>query len=139
MLKVFQSIPALLRFRVNFDTSSIEPLSNDFPMVAGNVLDFVLIQDQIVYSMDIIHEPFSTTMTASDEVQKERPSVGVLKIATCQSLCEDSGGQDLPLIAAMEQRLQVQPDFYQTSATKGKSLRDLLYGLESLRKHGGEE
>ncbi len=108
----------------------------------GNVIDVVVIQDQgaVVYSMDTVHKAFSTTTVASDQAQKKRFAIGVMKITqNAMSEMFMQQGQDPQLVTAMEQCIQRQSFIHENPTAKGKSMRDLLYGLESLRKRGGEE
>ena len=141
VLMIFRSIPALFHFRMDIEVEKMEYVGTYGPL-NGNVIDVVTIQDQgeVVYSMDTVHEAFSTTTVANDQAQKERFTIGVMKITqnAMSEMCLQQS-QHLQLVTAMEQCIQMQPFIPENSTAKGKSLRDLLYGLESLRKRGGEE
>lgn len=107
----------------------------------GNVIDFAILQEQgtVVYSMDTIHEPFSTTAVASDLKQQTRPSIGATSSGSMFAPPEKNVGSHGKLIASMEQCVKDQPFVMQEAPGKGRSMRELLYGLESLRKRGGED
>ena len=141
LLMIFPRIPALFHFRIDTEAGKIEYMGTYGPL-KGNVIDIAVIQDQgaVVYSMDTVHEAFSTTTVANDQAQKERFTTGVMKITqnAMSKMCMQQH-QHPQLVTAMEQCIQRQPFIYENSTAKGKSLRDLLYGLESLRKRGGEE
>lgn len=138
---IFYSIPALFHFRMDIELEELGYVKTYGPL-EGNVIDVVAIPDQgaVVYSMDTLHEAFSTTTVANDQAQKERLPIGVMKITQdamsemCLQQC-----QHPQLVTAMEQCIQRQSFIHENSTAKGKSMRDLLYGLESLRKRGGEE
>lgn len=138
---MFHSIPALFYFRMDIEVEKMEYVGTCGPLI-GNVIDVVAVQDQgaVVYSMDTVHEAFSTSTVANDQAQKERSIIGVTKITqnTMSEMCLQQS-QHLQLVTAMEQCIQRQSVIHENSTAKGKSMRDLLYGLESLRKRGGEE
>ena len=141
MLMIFHRIPALFHFHINTEAEKIGYMGTYGPL-KGNVIDVAFIQDEgaVVYSMDTVHEAFSTTRVANDQAQKERFSIGVMKITqnARSELCMQQH-QHPQLVTAMEQCIQRQAIIHENSTAKGKSMRDLLYGLESLRKRGGEE
>ena len=126
---------------MNTEVEKMEYMGTYGPL-EGNVIDVAVIQDQraVVYSVDTVHEPFSTTMVTNDQAQKERSTIGLMKITQNANveMCMQQH-QHPQLITAMEQCIQRQSFIYENSMAKGKSMRDLLYGLESLRKRGGEE
>ena len=141
VLMRFHSIPALFHFRMDIEVEKMI-YSGTYGPLNGNVIDVVAIQDQgaVAYSMDTVHEAFSTTKVANDQAQKERSTIGVMKI-TQNAMSEMSlqQSQHPQLVTAMEQCIQRQLFIHENSTAKGKSMRDLLYGLESLRKRGGDE
>ncbi len=141
VLIIFHRIPALFHFRIDTEAGKIEYMGTYGPF-KGNVIDVAVIQDQgvVVYSMDTVHEAFSTTMVASDQARKERFTIGFMKITQNErsEMCMQQH-QHPQLVTAMEQCIQRQSFIHENSTAKGKSMRDLLYGLESLRKRGGEE
>ena len=138
---LFHSIPALFHFCIDTEVEKMEYMGTYGPL-KGNVIDVAVIQDQgvVVYSMDTVHEAFSTTTVANDQAQKERFAIGVMKITqnAMSEMCMQQR-QHPQLVTAMEQCIQRQSFIHENSTAKGKSMRDLLYGLESLRKRGGEE
>ena len=142
VLMIFHRIPALFHFRIHIEAGKIEHMGTYGPL-EGNVINVAVIQDQgaVVYSMDTVHEAFSTTTTvATDQVQHERFPIGVMKITenARSEMCMQQH-QHPQLVTAMEQCIQRQSFIHENLTAKGKSMRDLLYGLESLRKRGGEE
>lgn len=141
VLMIFHSVPALFHFRMDIEVEKMIYVGTYGPL-NGNVIDVVAIQDQgaVVYSMDTVHEAFSTTTLANDRAQKECSTIGVMKITqnAMSEMCLQQG-QHLQLVTAMEHCIQRQSFIHENSTAKGKSMRDLLYGLESLRKRGGDE
>ena len=107
--------------------------------VEGNVIDFIILQNQgtILYSMDTVHRPFSTTAVTSERDQQTRPSVGTISFSSIHGSHEDTR-RFAKLISSMENRAKDQPFVSQEAPGKGRSLREMLYGLESLRKRGEE-
>ena len=107
----------------------------------GNVVDFTILHEKgtVVYSMDTIHEPFSTTAVASDLEQQTRPSIGATSFGSMFSPPEKNVRPHGKLIASMEQRVKDQSFVMQETPGKGSSMRELLYGLEGLRKRGGDD
>ena len=141
VLMMSHSIPALFHFRMDIQVEELEYVGTYGPF-KGNVIDVIAIQDQeaVVYSMDTVHEAFSTITVANDQAQRERSSIGVMKITqnAMSDMCLQQS-QHPQLVTAMEQCIERQSFIHENSTAKGKSMRDLLYGLESLRKRGGEE
>lgn len=106
----------------------------------GNVLDVVFLKEQhsIIYSMDTIHRPMSTTVVACDQDQTVRPVMGVLRfnsdISSYEKVVKPTGS----FVAAIQDIINNHTSGSQEAKVEGRSTRDLLYGLESLRKRGTE-
>ncbi len=109
--------------------------------VEGNVIDFVVLPEtgSIVYSMDNTYETSSTMTLVSDAQQAHRPSMGAVRYTTEGKIFEQDPNFYGHLISAMEKSIEDHPVAEQKDVAKGKSLRELLYGLESLRKRGPED
>lgn len=105
----------------------------------GNVLDVVFIRhlDTIFYSMDPLHQPFSTTIVGNDQMSNPELTVGALNLKH-EGWRKDTGPSE-KLVSALENCLENQPDVLQNGTAKGSSMRELLYSLENLRKRGSED
>lgn len=99
----------------------------------GNVIDMAVIANQhrIIYSMDCIHTPFSTVVINDSDAQDAAPVIGGISFSSKTPVDED-------LVAVMDVCAKQSTITTPESAAKGKTLRDLLYGLESLRKRGAD-
>jgi hypothetical protein len=129
------SIPGLFMFLVDSDAKiSFEASIH----LEGNVIDVVFIPQSksIVYSVDAVHQPFSTTTKASAEEQDSRPSVGVVQATKLgwERKAEGTGG----LIAVMQKQLETQRNNLQDGTMEERSIRELLYNIASLRKRNSE-
>lgn len=109
--------------------------------VEANVIDLAILPDRgsIVFSMDMIHCSFSTTVTVSEVDQYTRAAVGAIKVSADGLWFEEDLEMYAKLAPAMAHCASSHPSVEQKGVAKGKSLRELLYGLESLRKRGGED
>jgi len=132
------SVPALFMFSLS-PGNIIEP--NGSVSLEGNVLDVVCLKgwDYIVYSMDTIHKPFSTTVTADDQDQIVRFAIGAVRFNSAISSYEKIVAPIRNLVTVMERVIKTQPSVSQEAKAKGRSTKELLYGLESLRKRGSDE
>lgn len=104
----------------------------------GNVIDVTPLvnKSMIIYSLDNYHTPFSTTVIESSEEQLSRPMIGCL--------CFDQSGHweevgSLKDSISCMQRIAKSQEPRGYGLEKGKPLRDLLYGIENLRKRANEE
>lgn len=100
-----------------------------------NVIDLVVLSDRrsVICSMDNIHERFSTLSENGDSTSS--PLIDAINFSkTAQHWVKDSDlcGRLLP---ALEESAKSRPMLPDNNAAKGKSLKELLYGLESLRKN----
>ena len=133
---VTHRIPALFIFSVlDKDLMSFER----YVILEGNVIDVVFIEygEFFLYSMDTAHAPFSTLTVDVTQDQKSRPSVGSLELIN--SGWEKDSENHKGLIDGMGKCQGAYPDFPHNSTAKGKSMRELLYNLQSLRKRDVEE
>lgn len=107
----------------------------------ANVIDMAILSDRgsLIYSMDMIHCRFSTSVTASEEEQHSRLAVGAIRLTADDSWFEKDLDLHEELVPTMEQSARSRLLTEQKNTAKGKSLRELLYGLEGLRKRGGED
>ena len=106
----------------------------------SNVIDLSVLRDQsaIVYAMDTCHQPFATDASAGTERQSPRSLVGSLSYCTDSDTWKEDKSLQANLVAASRECADSHPDAPQAGAAKGKSLTELLYGLESLRKRGSD-
>ena len=88
-----------------------------------------------MYSMDNIHENFSTNIL---DKGPPRPSLGAVTF----SVSAQSWGKEVNIegiTASMDQEALAQDDVLQEGGGKATALSELLYGFENLRKRGHEE
>ena len=106
----------------------------------GNVIDFVVLQNRmsIFYSMDTVHEKFSTSTLVGDEIQKSRRSTGALTVDCVSARWREDNKSYEKLITSMQLHGKGHSISPENDAAKGKSLKDLLYGIENLRKRVSE-
>ena len=104
----------------------------------SNVIDLALLRNQcsVVYSMDTFHQAFSTDASADDG--KLNPLVGYLSYVTESKTWKVNEALQANLVAAMRECAEGNLRASRIGTAGGKSLTDLLYGLESLRKRGSE-
>ena len=107
----------------------------------SNVIDLTVLREQksVIYSMDTFHQAFSTYALADTGERNSRSLVGSLIYSADSKRWKVNEVVQANLVAAMREcsdsNLDV-PDVVEES--KGRSLVDLLYGLEGLRKRGSE-
>ena len=131
-----RSMPALFVFSLESDTTMHFKKSIS---LEGNVLDMIFVNNQknMLYSMDAVHPPFSTGNIAVSEARETRPSVGLLA-STKLGWMQATTGQ-LKIIENMEDSLKRRPFVPESGLAKRRSMRELLYNLESLRKAEPED
>ncbi len=133
---IIYRVPGLFMFLVDSDANVSFKASVS---LEGNVIDVMFIPqiESVVYSMDAMHQPFSTTTLANAEEQESRPSVGAVQANKLGWEKESEATRGL--VASMRKQLDNQPNALQDGKTKGGSVRELLYNLESLRKRSSED
>lgn len=106
----------------------------------NNVIDMVFVQqiDSVVYSMDTVHQPFSTTIGSSNYEQGLRRSVGAMQVTDLG--WEINTEATKILVGSMEDALAMRSTSSEetSSSMERKSLKELLYSLENLRKRGSD-
>lgn len=107
--------------------------------VCGNVVDVTTLDEKstILYSLDNCHTAFSTTALESEADQFLRPMLGYLSFSP-SGHWEGVGDMGNP-IACMEQSAKAQEPMVNSGVENERSLRELLYGIENLRKRGQED
>ncbi|MCJ1270810.1 tRNA (guanine-N(7)-)-methyltransferase non-catalytic subunit trm82 [Lobaria immixta] len=107
--------------------------------VPGNVVDVTTLNETstIIYSLDNCHVAFSTTVLASEAEQFSRPMLGYLSFDASGDW-EGIGNLEHP-ITCMEQSAKAQELVMNPGSENERSLRELLYGIENLRKRGQED
>ena len=91
----------------------------------------------IIFSLDNCHTAFSTTALASEAEQISRPMLGYLSF---NSSGHWEGIGDLEKsIACIEQNAKTQEPVKNSGQENERLLRELLYGIENLRKRGQED
>ena len=130
------SIPALFIFSLG--TNATISFKSCIP-VEGNILDVVFIESQgsFLYSMDVVHAPLSKVAIQADRERKLCKAVGLLEVETLGH--DNCSGRNKQLIENMEECIDSQSDIPQDGTAKGKSMKELLYNLESLRKRDPED
>ena len=106
----------------------------------SNIIDVTVLRNQssVVYSMDTSHQAFSTDALADTETQSSRSLMGSLSYDTDSKAWRENQTLQANLVAAMKECADSQLHIPQPGAAREKSLTELLYGLESLRKRGSE-
>lgn len=104
----------------------------------SNVIDLALLRNQssVVYSMDTFHQPFSTD--ASADIGKLNPPLGSLSYVTESRTWQVIEALQANLVTATRECAERNLRAPGIGTANGKSLTELLYGLESLRKRGSE-
>ena len=127
-----EGIPALFFYHIDKQGTS---RYRGHQQTDGNVLDLAALpeSDTLIFSMDTVHIPFSTSIMRNDG-QPLRPSVQSLHFSPEMDSWEAEEGKMAKLWTTMEECAYSRPFIARANAAKGKSLRELLYGLESLRK-----
>ena len=150
VMVTLEAVPALFFFQLG-PTEVLTYLG--VHAAPGNIIDAAVLPDTatVLYSMDTIHSPFSTTMAPGNTEAGEqgrsrshnnnenlRPSISALHYDS-KSASWREYSESLPalLLQNVESCARSRPFVTQTTTAKGKSLRELLYGLESLRKRTG--
>lgn len=130
------SVPALFIFTLG-EKAHIEV--NTTIHTESNVIGLTVLRDQssVVYSMDTFHQAFSTDAQDTGK-QISRSLVGSLNYCTESQTWQENRALQSKLVAATSDWADSHLHVPQAVATEGKSLTDLLYGLESLRKRGSE-
>lgn len=107
--------------------------------VSGNVVDVTTLDERstIIYSLDNCHTAFSTTALESEPEQLSRPMLGYLSFNP-SGHWEGIGDMENP-IACMEKSAKAQQPVLNPGSENERSLLELLYGIENLRKKGQED
>lgn len=126
-----EGVPSLFLF--TFDESNGIVFREAYP-TEGNVIDIVVLQDRrsVIYSMDNIYEPASTTNIRRDSTSI--PLVEAIHFLQEPQRWEEDLNLDMDLLPALEKQARCRPMLSQKDVAKGKSLTELLYSLENLRK-----
>ena len=133
IIVTYEGIPALFLLAFN-DHDKID-FRETYP-TDGNIIDMVVLEDRssVIYSMDNIHEPFSRA--EEDDGSAPRPLVEAIHFLRDPQRWEEDLNLDDKLLPALDECAKIGPLVPQKNTAKGKSLKELLYGLESLRKRG---
>lgn len=129
-------VPALFIFALDIDA---KVQYRGYCPLSGNLVDVTTLDEKstIIYSLDNCHTAYSTTALASKQEQIRRSVLGYLSF--------DPSGQwegigDLEnAIACMEQSAKTQEPVINPGSGNERPLRELLYGIENLRKRGQED
>ncbi|MCJ1469361.1 tRNA (guanine-N(7)-)-methyltransferase non-catalytic subunit trm82 [Pseudocyphellaria aurata] len=136
LVVAFEGIPALFIFAMDI-AAKIQ--YRDCCPVSGNVVDVTALDEKctIIYSLDNCHTAFSTTTIASEKDQISRPMLGYLSF---NSSGHWKGIGDMgDAITCMEQSAKAQEPVIISGPENERPLRELLYGIENLRKRGQED
>ena len=106
----------------------------------SNVIDLTVLGEQrtVIYSMDTLHQAFSTHALADTGEANSRNLVGAMIYCAEFKSWKVDEVLRANLAATMRECADSNPDVPRVEAPKGSSLVDLLYGLEGLRKRGLE-
>ena len=130
-------VPALFVFTVGEKGAMV---FNTSICTESNVVGLTVLRNHnsIIYSMDTLHRAFSTDLIASTEKGDSRSMVGSLIYCTDTDTWKENEGLQETLTVAMRECAESNLGISQAGVAKGKSVTELLYGLESLRKRGSE-
>ncbi len=105
----------------------------------GNVLDVAVVNHgcMIIYALDNMHIPFSTTVMAGMDDKKSIPLIGSLILDSSGHWKKHDILQDA--VAGIESEAGSKAFCMKQKDDGGRSLRSLFYGIENLRKRGQEE
>ena len=134
--KVVASVPAIFMARLtrSYQFSYVQHYDT-----SGNVIDIIVMQDchTLVYSMDAISTPLSTTKIGNQISQVEHGCMGAITAYPGRQKEECKPDSTLKTLRLADDHFKTLPRV--KGDEHGKSLRDTLCGLENLRKRGGEE
>lgn len=110
--------------------------------VGGNVIDVAILeitrsQASILYSMDNLHEPNSTTVMAVGDASRERPYVSTLSRDPSSYYWHVN--DVLESVVNRINRMARSEESGGGVDSDGSALCELLYGTEHLRKRGQDE
>lgn len=119
--------------------SDLKLVFRQYISLLGNVLDVTTVNKgcMIIYSLDNIHIPLSTTVMAGVDDKISKPLLG--------SLTLDTSGHWKQCDILQDAVLGIEPQASSRAVCKKKaidgveSLSSLFYGIENLRKRGHEE
>lgn len=126
-----EGIPSLFLFTLSEDNRII--FREAYP-TERNVIDVVVLEDRssVIYATDNMHLPFSTT---DDESAGTSISlVEAIHFLQGHQRWEEDLNLDDSLLPALETYAKARPCLPQKNVAKGKTLKELLYSLETLRK-----
>ncbi len=105
----------------------------------GNLLDVAVVNHRcmIIYSLDNIHIPFSTTVMACMDDKKSIPLIGSLILDSSGHWKKHDILQDA--VAGIESEVGSKAFCIKQKDNGGRTLSSLFYGIENLRKRGQEE
>ena len=108
---------------------------------AGNVIGMIALPEfgALLYSVDMTHLSFSTKVISDEPYLKRQYTTGVLWSTLNTEPPVERSTKMANLISAFDVCAQEQRIPESRNVAKGKSLQELLYGLESLRKRGNDE
>jgi tRNA (guanine-N(7)-)-methyltransferase subunit TRM82 len=132
LLITVEGIPAVLHIPVASLRGEKAASDISFLPLDGNVLGIALIGDTMIVSMDNIHQPGS--ITEIDSRDKFKP-----RVQAYQAVGEEVGGGALLKPYAQFNSLLTELNEQSTSEWHEKALQNLLYGVENLRKRGGQD
>lgn len=134
----FGRVPALFIFTLGVN---VQMKFNASIHTQGNVIALTVLRNQssVVYSMDTLHQSFSTDASADTGEQRSRSLVGSLTYRMDTETWEENQTLQANLVAATRECADSHASIPQAGTAKGKPLTELLYGLESLRKRGSEK
>lgn len=132
-----EAVPAIFKFRIPATTHPFSEKERHLQIVplAGNPLDVALLPERLLVSVDTVHEPASTIIT--------RKAIVTLPRIQCFDLAASADkaiGSATSLESLADTMNDGQDGLELTNDPAAlKSLRELLYGIENLRKRGNED
>ncbi|KAL9634608.1 MAG: hypothetical protein Q9164_003992 [Protoblastenia rupestris] len=138
IIVTIEGLPALFIFTFSTD-ARIRYLETQ--TIPANVIDMIVLPDRhsILCSLDTIHEPFSTTVIVKNLIESTNPCVVAKHFRLESKSFEPDVNLHKQLVPAIESCAKGHPYAEQKNVAKGRSLKELLYGLESLRKRASDD
>ncbi|KAG8527047.1 uncharacterized protein KY384_008476 [Bacidia gigantensis] len=133
-----EGFPAIFHFRMNA-AETIEYWTTH--RTEGNVISTVALPNSegLLFSIDSLHIPFSTTIVSDRSDQNLQAYTGIVWSSLSSSPPQKALNTAQKLRLSLDACASEHDLVEQKNVAKGKSLQELLYGLEGLRKRGSDD
>ncbi|KAJ9648411.1 tRNA (guanine-N(7)-)-methyltransferase non-catalytic subunit trm82 [Coniosporium tulheliwenetii] len=135
VLVACEGVPALFHFSTLNVGDEQHPTNLEVLLLSGNPLDVAVLEDSIIVSIDNCHESGSISVARQD--QTTTPRLQAFEYASSEKDPLNFSWRPDERLDGYLQKANSQPTA--EPVPDPKALADLLYGIENLRKRGGEE